>query len=171
MWNEFAKKSSEHWQRWCWQKWPRKFCFCLELPYSNSKMLGKMFEPSVVGSQVLTFDSGSLKKQFKIYAKKLHLPLVMGLGQPSLAWACIWKISPKNLRFYNFFPLDQKKSLGVRSKVLGSKTGQPHIYCAVKSMLGSGRVRAHLYHAVVLNKDFIPLYMTQPSTPKLGVPD
>jgi len=43
----------------------------------------------------------------------------VGSGQPSL----VWKISPKNPNFFNFFHSGQKKSLRV-----GSKIDRPLIY-------------------------------------------
>jgi len=33
----------------------------------------------------------------------------IGLGQPSMVWVWIWKISPKNANFLIFFSLGQKK--------------------------------------------------------------
>jgi len=36
--------------------------------------------------------------------------------QPSMVWVWIWKISPKNVKLFNFFPSGQKKSPRVRSK-------------------------------------------------------
>jgi len=33
----------------------------------------------------------------------------VGLGQPSMAWGWGWKISPKNIKFLNFFPSRIKK--------------------------------------------------------------
>jgi len=57
------------------------------------------------------------------------------LGQPYLVW--VWKILPKNLKFFNFCPSDKK------SHRVGSKIRRPLIYCASKVCLGW--VRAHLY--------------------------
>jgi len=37
---------------------------------------------------------------------------LVGSGQPSLVWVWIWKISPKNVKFFNFFPLDPKNLFG-----------------------------------------------------------
>jgi len=56
----------------------------------------------------------------------------VGSGQSSLVWVWLWKISPKNLKFYNFF---------------ASKMGWPLVYCGSKvcsDRIGPGRVRAHL---------------------------
>jgi len=56
-----------------------------------------------------------------------------GSGQPSLIWVWVWKFPLKILNFPIFFCLVKKKSLRV-----GSKTGQPLIYCGQKN----ARVRA-----------------------------
>jgi len=37
----------------------------------------------------------------------------VGSGQPFMVWVRIRKISPKNVKFFNFFPSGQKKSLRV----------------------------------------------------------
>jgi len=61
-----------------------------------------------------------------------------------MVWVWIWKISPKNIKVFNFFPFRSKKiSLGRVEKYLGRKGRQPLIYCGSK--VSSGRVRAHLY--------------------------
>jgi len=39
-----------------------------------------------------------------------------GLGQPFMVWVWIWKISLKNVNFFNFFHFGSKKSLWVGSK-------------------------------------------------------
>jgi len=57
----------------------------------------------------------------------------VGLGQPFLVW--VRKISTKNPKFL-IFPFGSKKSLWVMSKVPGSNTGQPLIYCGSKVSLG-----------------------------------
>jgi len=57
-----------------------------------------------------------------------------------LGW--IWKISPKNAKLFNFFPLYKKNLFGLGQKVPGLKAGWPLIYC--RSKVCSGRVRAHL---------------------------
>jgi len=54
-----------------------------------------------------------------------------------MVWVWIWKISPKNIKFFNFFYLRSGQN------VPGSKAGQPLIYCGSK--VCSVRVRAHLY--------------------------
>jgi len=37
-------------------------------------------------------------------------------GQPLMVWVLVRKSSPKNVKFFNFFPSDKKKSLLVGSK-------------------------------------------------------
>jgi len=69
------------------------------------------------------------------------LLLMMGTAQkfwpgsvkPPLVWVWVWKISPKNPKFFNFFPFGLKK-------VPRSKTGWPLIYC--RSKVCSGLVRS-----------------------------
>jgi len=63
-----------------------------------------------------------------------------------MVWVKIWKISTKNVKFFNCSPFGSKKNcLGSGRKVPGSKPGWHLIYCGSKSKLRSGRVRAHLY--------------------------
>jgi len=57
--------------------------------------------------------------------------LLFWLGQSSLVWVWIWKISPKNHIYFNFFPFGSKKISSGRVK---DGPGQKY-----------GRVRAHLY--------------------------
>jgi len=56
----------------------------------------------------------------------------VGSGQPFMVWVWIWKISPKNVKFFNFFTLGQKKSRGVE-KYPGWRC---LIYCGSKVSLG-----------------------------------
>jgi len=56
----------------------------------------------------------------------------IGSGQPIMVWVRIWKISPKNVKFFNFFPF------GLGQKVPGSKPGRPLIYCGSKVSSGRG---------------------------------
>jgi len=63
---------------------------------------------------------------------------LVGSGQPFMVWVRIWKISPKNVKFFNFFPSGQKNCFGSGRKVPGSKPGRPLIYCGSK--VSSGRV-------------------------------
>jgi len=61
----------------------------------------------------------------------------LGSGQPFMVWVRILKISPKNFKFFNFFPFGSKKIDSGR-KVPGSKPGLLLIYCGSK--VSSGRV-------------------------------
>jgi len=54
-------------------------------------------------------------------------------GQPFMVWGWFWKISLKNVKFFNFCPSGQKKSLRV-----GSKAVRPLIYCWSKVSSGHG---------------------------------
>jgi len=63
-----------------------------------------------------------------------------------MVWVGIWKISPKNVKFFNFFPLGQKKSLWAGSKSTWVKGGSASYLLRVKSKLRSGWVRAHLQY-------------------------
>jgi len=47
--------------------------------------------------------------------------VVCGLGQPFMVWVWILKISAKNVKFFNFFPLGQKK---IASGRVGKYPGQ-----------------------------------------------
>jgi len=47
-----------------------------------------------------------------------------------MVWVWVWKILPKNVKFFNFSPSGQK--------VPGSKAGQPLIYCRLKESSGQG---------------------------------
>jgi len=46
----------------------------------------------------------------------------VGSGQPSLVW--VWKISPKNIKFFNFFPFRSKK---ISSGQVGKYPGQRQV--------------------------------------------
>jgi len=56
-------------------------------------------------------------------------------GGPSMVW--VWKIPPQNVKFFNFFPLDQKKSLWARLKSTRFKGRSASYLLRVKSKLGS----------------------------------
>jgi len=59
----------------------------------------------------------------------------VGWGQTFIVWVWILKISPKNVKFFNFFPSGQKKSLWV-----GSESTRVGLYLLrVKSKLPSGQ--------------------------------
>jgi len=61
-------------------------------------------------------------------------------GHPSLVWVWIWKISPKNLKFFNFFPFRSKKNIvKSRQKVPGSEPARPLIYYGSKVCPGQFR--------------------------------
>jgi len=63
----------------------------------------------------------------------------VGSGQPIMVGVWIQKISPKNLKYFNFFPLRVKKNLlGLGEKVPVSNAGRPLIYCGSKVSSGQG---------------------------------
>jgi len=66
--------------------------------------------------------------------------LLLGLDQPSLVW--VWKIFPKNPKFFNFVLFGSKKYHRVGAKSFWVKASY---LLWVKSMLGLAQVQAHLY--------------------------
>jgi len=62
----------------------------------------------------------------------------VGSGQPFMVWVWILKISYRNVKFFNFFPSGQKKSLRVGSEISRVNGGWPHIYCGSKVSSGQG---------------------------------
>jgi len=67
----------------------------------------------------------------------------VGSGQPSLVW--VWKISLDKIPNFSIFcPLGPKKSHRVCSKSTQVEAGLASYLLQVKSMFGTGRVRAHL---------------------------
>jgi len=50
--------------------------------------------------------------------------LWLGSGQSFMVWVRIWKISTKNVKFFNFFPFGSKKLLQVCSGWVGKYPGQ-----------------------------------------------
>jgi len=78
----------------------------------------------------------------------------MGSGQKSLTqvrsdqffvthgWVWVWKISPKNVKFFNVFPSGQKNSSGQVKKYSNQRWVSALIYCGSKVI--SRRVRVHL---------------------------
>jgi len=56
----------------------------------------------------------------------------VGSGQPFMVWVWIWKISPNNVKFFNFL------SFGSGRKVPWLEAGWPLFYCGSK--VSSGRV-------------------------------
>jgi len=63
-----------------------------------------------------------------------------------MAWVQIWKISPKNVNFFNFSLRVKKNLFGSSRKVPGSKAGQPLIYCRSKVSLGQGSSLFEIIH-------------------------
>jgi len=57
----------------------------------------------------------------------------VGSSQPSMGLVLVWKISPKNVNFFNFFPFR------IRSKSNRIKGGLASYLLQVKSKLGSGQ--------------------------------
>jgi len=88
-------------------------------------------------------------KPWKLWIEIHSLTVVMGPGQNFLTWVrsgklfmvwvWIWKISPKNVKFFDFFPFGSKK---ISSGWVKKYPGQSLINCGSK--VSSGRVRAHL---------------------------
>jgi len=70
---------------------------------------------------------------------KIFQPRSCRSDQPSLIWVQIWKISPKNYNFFNFFLFGSKKSFPVGSKSTQVKNRSASYLLQVKSMLGSGQ--------------------------------
>jgi len=70
----------------------------------------------------------------------------MGTGQPFMVWVWIWKISPKNVKFFKFFQFESKNiALGRVRKYPGqSQVGLLFTAGQKEAWLRSGRVRAHL---------------------------
>jgi len=81
----------------------------------------KFFDPGLVGS---TFCGSG------------QVIAIFGLG-------LIWKISPKNTKFFNIFPSDQKNLFWSKS-TRRVKGGSTSYLLRVKSKRGLGWVRAHL---------------------------
>jgi len=54
------------------------------------------------GSRSKNFDPGQVESNFCCSGR-------VRLGQPSLVWEWIWKISPKNVKFFKFLPFGSKK--------------------------------------------------------------
>jgi len=64
----------------------------------------------------------------------------VGSGQPFMVWVWIWKISPKNVKFFNFFPLGQKIS-SVRVRKYPGRRRVGLLFTAVQkyARVGSGQ--------------------------------
>jgi len=85
-------------------------------------------------------------------------------GQPFMVWVWILKISPKNVKFFNFFLSGQKKLLWVGWESTRVEAGLASYLLQVKCKLGSGqgpsllsRVRAISSHYGQLFDDEITL--------------
>jgi len=76
----------------------------------------------------------------------------VGSGQPFMVWARIWKISPKNVKFFNFFPSGKKKSLRVGSESTRVRAGSASYLLRVKSKLGLGQVGSGQGPSLALGK-------------------
>jgi len=66
----------------------------------------------------------------------------VGSGQSSMVLVLVWKISPKNVKIFNFFPSVKKNLFGSGQKVPARKAGRPLIY--YRSKASSGWVRGYL---------------------------
>jgi len=53
--------------------------------------------------------SQSLRLYFSDVRPVQNFLTMVGSGQLSLVWVWVWKISPKNPKFFNFFPIGSKK--------------------------------------------------------------
>jgi len=76
-------------------------------------------------------------QKFLTWDRSIFFALV-GMGQPSLVWIWVWKISDKNPKFFSFSPSDPKKYLWGMSKSTSIKDGSVSYLLRVKSMLGLG---------------------------------
>jgi len=67
-------------------------------------------------------------------------------------WVWIWKISPKNVKIFNFFPFGSKKSLRVGSKSTQVKDGlvRAHLNSSLKSHFGDLRLTLTWPHPSIL---------------------
>jgi len=87
--------------------------------------------------------------------------LLLGSGKPFMVWVWIWKISPENVKFFNFFHLGSKKILSGQ-KVPGSKDDRPLIYCGSKvssGWVGSGPISTYVWHCKLLLPYYIYVHM------------
>jgi len=63
----------------------------------------------------------------------------VGSGQPFLVWVWIWKMFPKNVKFYNFFTFRSKKISSGRVKKYPVKGRSASYLLRVKSKFGLGQ--------------------------------
>jgi len=61
------------------------------------------------------------KKFLTLVGSEQFFVAQVGLGQPFMVWVWVWKISPQNIKFFNFFPFGQKISSGCVKKYLGQR--------------------------------------------------
>jgi len=59
----------------------------------------------------------------------------VGSGQLFMVWVSIWKISPKNIKFFNLFSSSQKNLFGLFLIYCGSKVSS--------GWVGSGPISSH----------------------------
>jgi len=95
--------------------------------YSMGLMTGITLISTIILIEMGIFDPGWVKF------------LLLGSGLPSLVWVCIWKISPKNVKFFNFLPFGSKKCHWVGSKRTPFRAMSASYLLRVKSMFGSGQ--------------------------------
>jgi len=89
----------------------------LQVPYSPSFLCHLCFPYCISdsdGSRSKNFDASWVRSIFCSLGQ-------VGLGQPFMVWVWIWKISPKNVKFFNFFPFGSKK---ISSGRVGKYPGQ-----------------------------------------------
>jgi len=67
----------------------------------------------------------------------------------------VWKISPKNHKFFNFFPSVKKNPHWVGSKSARVKDGSASYLLRVKSMLGSRHIFSLIAKALAKNKKLL----------------
>jgi len=122
------------WEWFCWKKrnefklqvvW-RKFFFLINL----SSLLVSLLHSDGFGSKI--FDLGRVGS---IYCGSGWV----GSGQPYKVWVWIWKISPRNVKFFIFFTFGSKKFHWVGWKSTRIKGGLVSYLLQVKSKLGSGQ--------------------------------
>jgi len=121
-----------------------KLLLCLSVNYiwlnlGNCIFWGNYFELLNISLLVLSSDGSGSKNFDPRWVNFLWLwSGRVWSGQPFMVWVWIWKISPENVKFFNFFPFRSKKiSLGWVRKYPGQR--RVSILLRVKSMLGLGQ--------------------------------
>jgi len=79
--------------------WPKKSNWKLQKQSSNFSKMNQTCISLSDGSGSEIFDLGRVNF------------FCSGWGHPTLVWFWVWKISPKNTKFFNFDPFESKKSL------------------------------------------------------------